>query len=133
MSSEPPQVERTLLILSVKGLEGLLDPTYLKPAVTDAARRTKGHLRIIVFSALFNSESGIAPVHYWKEVQTFITGLYAEATRVAKERDNILFNVEVLLGDLEPEEGERHRDVSWDQVVVFNACESRIVRVEVLC
>lgn len=113
-----PDVDSTLLIVFVKNLGSLLNPSYLHEAVVTAADATRTHLRIVVLSPLFNPQTGLKPSHYWKEIQTFLTFLYAEATRVAQASDNVLLNVEVVLRDLDHTQELPVQDVSWSRAVV---------------
>lgn len=113
-----PEVDSTLLIVFVEDLGSLLNPSYLHQAVVTAADDTQTRLRIVVLSPLFNPQTGLKPSHYWKEIQTFLTFLYAEATRVAQASDNVLLNVEVALRDLEPTQQLPVHDVSWSRAIV---------------
>ncbi|KAG8903999.1 hypothetical protein FRB99_002411 [Tulasnella sp. 403] len=120
-----PLVNHTLLVLRVEDIHAFCNPDHLKSPVLRAAQGTREHLRIVVFSALFNRESGISPTRYWEQIQNFLTLLYAEATSVAQAADNVLMNIEVVLQD--PKETDalvRHADVNWDRILIANNGEA---------
>jgi len=56
-------------------------------------------------------------LHYWMDVQAFLTFLYAEATSVAQAADKLLMNIEVVFRDPKhPLDSMGHDDVQWDRV-----------------
>jgi hypothetical protein len=111
-----------LLLATVNDLS---TPCFLAPALAGAARCVRDRLVVILFSRLFNtgrrprspfvgrpektrrrdssgsvrsdSSAGVSHTECWEDIQRLLTYVYAQATAVAQDLDNVLLQVDVLL------------------------------------
>jgi hypothetical protein len=119
---DPPSVGHSVLLVAIPSLKQLLAPAFLKNAVVEAAGHTRSHLLVIVFSPLFKPVDlgGLAPIHYWKEVQRLLIFIYVEAARVSWEQDNVLLSVDVVLHSPTDTNVSRYDPLAWEFVYVLD-------------
>jgi len=94
--------QRSILIAT---LDDLSIPHHLAGVIGSATQWTHKHLTIIFLSKLFDrpsstsesQESSISHTQRWNEVQSLLTFVYVQATRVAQQLDRVLMEVDVLL------------------------------------
>ncbi|CAK5277353.1 unnamed protein product [Mycena citricolor] len=72
-------------------------PYFLATAITEGARRTHGRLIIVLTSPVFADSQAVSHAATWKLVQTLLTFVYVQTTKVAQEMNKILLEVDVLL------------------------------------
>ena len=106
-------------ILALK-LDDPSDVLSLLPFVTTAARQTTKRLLIVLFSDAFSERSSLSRTSSWDAVQTVLTTVYVESTRVAYEEDRILMDVDVLLKGLDEGVPQLQRD-GWEAVFRLDA------------
>ncbi|KAI5124568.1 hypothetical protein M0805_003088 [Coniferiporia weirii] len=95
-------------------IDSLHDPREFLSAIATATERTTDRLLVIIFCEHFNADANLGHAGSWKEVQTLLTCIYVEATRVSQKADRILFDVDVLLRGLDAEVSIR--DNGWDHL-----------------
>lgn len=106
-------------------INDLSTPCFLAPAIAGAARCVRDRLVVILFSRLFNtgrrsssplsthhekarrrrsfdsshsnSSVGVSHTECWDDIQRLLSYVYVQATAVARELDNVLLQVDVLL------------------------------------
>jgi pantetheine-phosphate adenylyltransferase len=96
------RAQRSILIAT---LDDLSIPHHLAGVISSVTRSTIKHLTIIFVSKLFDQpsstsesqETSISHTQRWSEVQSLLTFVYVQATRVAQELDRVLMEVDVLL------------------------------------
>lgn len=77
-------------------------PHFLSGPISSATRITLGQLRIVLVSPLFDTrDSTEGPsalgTTRWDNVQSILTYVYVQATKVAQELNRILMDIDVLL------------------------------------
>jgi len=83
-------------------LDSLQTPHHLARAIVTAATAAQKRLCIVLFARFFNNDKdGISHTGAWDDVQRLLTYVYVQATKVAQDKDNILFNIDVLLKGLD--------------------------------
>ena len=90
-------------------------PHFLSFPVSVATAKTVKQLRIVLISSLFDADrdgpSALGTTR-WDEVQSILTYVYVQATKVAQEMGKILMDIDVLLkGENEPVPEPVHTDV----------------------
>ncbi|THH07294.1 hypothetical protein EW145_g3475 [Phellinidium pouzarii] len=106
---------RSILVLNI---DNLRDLRKFSSAIAAATERTAERLLVIIFCERFNASTNLSHTQSWKEVQTLLTCVYVETTRVAQEADRILLDVDVLLRGLDAEEIPVKND-GWDHLFVI--------------
>ena len=103
------QADRAVLFAALHNVDHV--PRFLAGPVATAASRTNQALRIVLVSPLFDSGSAGLESHRptalgtkrFDDVQSILTYVYVQATKVAQEMGKILMDVDVLLkGEDEP-------------------------------
>jgi len=105
--ASPELVDRALLLAT---LPRLSTPQFLTPAITHAISATRKQLVIVLFSRFFNkvtphsnfdqgylASQAISHTENWKIVQSILTYVYVQATKVAQDLGRVLMDVDVLL------------------------------------
>ena len=98
-------------------------PHFLAKPITIATRNTAKQLRIVLVSPLFDADRAERPsalgTTRWDDVQSILTYVYVQATKVAQEMGKILMDVDVLLKG----EGEALPASVTDDVQIMYRCE----------
>lgn len=90
-------------ILLLASLPSLSIPHFLAPVIVSAASSAHDHLRIVLFSRIFNA-GAISHTQNWENVQRLLTYVYVQATKVAHDMDKLLMQIDVLLKGVNDEE-----------------------------
>ena len=101
---------RAILLLKLD--DALGDVHRILPQIATATRQTTERLVIVFFSSAFNEDR--SRTGSWDAVQTVLTSVYVESTRVAYEEDKILLDVDVLL--VGTDQSIRTEETDWDAV-----------------
>lgn len=114
---------RTCLILKLNS--ALSDVHRILPNVSIATRQTTQRLVIVIFSDAFNQDR--SRTKSWESVQTVLTSLYVESTRIAYEEGRILLDVDVLLAGTD--RSLRLEDNGFETVFRLNGGEPESVSI----
>lgn len=87
-------------------IDDLSVPHHLASAISSATEWTQKRITIVLVSKLFDNtssshETSISHTQRWNEVQSILTFVYVQATKVAQFLDRVLMDVDVLLVGLE--------------------------------
>ena len=92
-------VDKSVLYARINAIEHV--PHYLARPISFAASKTRRQLRIVLVSPLFDpgrpKEVSALGTTRWDQVQSVLTYVYVQATKVAQEMGKILMDVDVLL------------------------------------
>ena len=105
-------------ILALK-IDDLSNVHTLLPSVAIAARQTTKRLLIILFSDAVSEGSNFSRTGNWDTVQTVLTAVYVESTRIAYEENRVLMGVDVLLRGLGASVPQLQQD-GWEAVFRLN-------------
>ena len=104
-------------------------PHYLARPIALAASKTRRQLRIVLVSPLFDPgrprEQSALGTTRWDQVQSVLTYVYVQATKVAQEMGKILMDVDVLLRG---ENESLPESVTADVHVAFRGASPRFRR-----
>ncbi|KAH8117389.1 Nucleotidylyl transferase [Phellopilus nigrolimitatus] len=112
MAPLTPMFTRSILILKTDNLH---DVRKFSSAISKATRQSTDRLLIIIFCELLNADVHLSRTRSWRDVQTLLTCVYVEATRVSQDADRILMDVDVLLRGLDTEVPIQQED-GWQHV-----------------
>lgn len=79
----------TLLLATLHNLDV---PHFLTPAIVAATTSAQYRLVVVLFSPLFDTHIG-----EWTQLQSLLTFIYVQATKVAQDLNKPLLDVDVLL------------------------------------
>lgn len=92
-------VDKSVLFARLENIHVV--PHFLARPIAVAASKTAKQLRIVLVSSLFDSSKAEGPsalgTQQWDNVQSILTYVYVQATKVAQEMDKILMDIDVLL------------------------------------
>lgn len=92
MCSTFPNVKLGHTVLLLASTPTLSKPQFLRPGIAAAAAEAQDRLVIVLFSRLFKCRGT-----RWVDVQSLLTYVYSEATRIAHDMGKVLLNIDVLL------------------------------------
>ena len=94
-STEKPTNRHALLYAT---LEDLSVPHHLAKPINLAAERTHEHLTIVLQPRVFDTtgNSGLSYTKSWNELQSLLTFVYVQATKVSQSLDRVLMDINVL-------------------------------------
>ena len=98
----PNSLESSILVATLQSLEA---PHFLSPVISSATTATDSRLLIVLLSHLFDEHnpdpsgesSGISHTEKWDQVQSLLTSLYVQATKVAQDMGKVLLQVDIVL------------------------------------
>jgi hypothetical protein len=105
-----------LLILPLSLLSSLTSPSPSHlAALREATANTSSHLTVLVRTPFFDysSPQHLCPRTHWNEIQSYLSVIYGESTRVAQRKGRMLFKVDVILEGFGGKEGEEKR---WEGI-----------------
>src|SRR6185369_121729 len=112
----PSPLSNTILVLQLSSLSQYEHVGHL---ISQAARKTKTRLLILLYSPLFDPENGIKPVQSWHSVERLLSFIYTRASAVALELDRILLQIDVLFyagPSIIVSDIDGQRRIKWDAV-----------------
>lgn len=98
-ANNPEVVDKSVLFAILDNIDFV--PHFLSRPISIAASNTVKQLRIVLVSPVFNADQAegrsALGTSRWDDVQSTLTYVYVQATKVAQEMGKILMDVDVLL------------------------------------